>query len=213
MAQALAGQLSYFISLSDPEPQATMMAPCSTGKSGKTVPSNLLLAYGLFISRAGGVWHLVADGDFSSILTMSVMVQCLAAVLLALQVVSTGSASGILARALALDVLAICCRLSSTSWLNGYLPVDASGDHIFQAVDVCSLGVLAWLPHQTLVLKQNTYQADEDSMPIVPIAIGALILVALLHGDMNGRPVSDTLWMASVFLSAVAVQYSPLVDH
>merc|ERR1719287_234960 len=88
------------------------------------------------------------------------MVQCLALVLLGLQMISSGSASGISARALSLDALAICCRLSSTLWLNGYLPVDASGDHLFQAIDICSLGVLAWLLHQALVLKQNTYQAD-----------------------------------------------------
>merc|ERR1719345_196969 len=114
------------------------------------------------------------------------MVQCLAVVLLSMQSVSSGVATGISARALSLEAISLVCRLSSTLWLNGYLPVDASGDHIFQAVDICSLGVLAWLLHQTLVLKQNTYQADEDSMPIVPIAIGALFLAALLHGDMNG---------------------------
>merc|ERR1719215_1609524 len=127
------------------------------------------------------------------------MVQCLAVVLLALQVVSTGSASGLSARALSLDALAICCRLSSTLWLNGYLPVDASGDHIFQAVDICSLIVLSWLLHQIWVVKQHTYQAEKDSMPILPIAVVALILAALLHGNMNGRPVFDTLWMAGLF--------------
>jgi len=170
-----------------------------------TVPSNLLIAYGVFILSAGAVWHFVAGGHFSSTLTMSVMVQCLAVVLLALKVVSTGSPSGISVRALVLDALAICCRLSSTLWLNGYLPVDASGDHVFQAVDICSLSILAWLLYQTMVVKQHTYQAEEDSMPISPVAIGALVLAALLHGNMNGRPVFDTLWMASVFMSAVAV--------
>merc|ERR1719155_388999 len=73
------------------------------------------------------------------------MVQCLGMVLLALQMISTGSAAGISARALTLDALAICCRLSNIVWFNGYLPVDASGDFIFQAIDVCSLVILAWL--------------------------------------------------------------------
>merc|ERR1719506_3335602 len=68
------------------------------------------------------------------------MIQCLALALLSLQMISTGSASGISARALSLDAIALCCRLSSTLWLNGYLPVDASGDHVFQIVDICSLG-------------------------------------------------------------------------
>merc|ERR1719316_1091052 len=107
---------------------------------------------------AGAIHHLVADGKFSSILTLAVLVQCLGLALLALQVISTGSVAGISARALTLDVLALCCRLSSTLWLNGYLPVDASGDYIFQILDICSLGILIWLLYQVLVVKRSTYQ-------------------------------------------------------
>merc|ERR1719424_2251361 len=91
------------------------------------------------------------------------MVQCLAFVLLALQTISTNSASGISGKALSLNALAICCRLSSTLWLNGYLPVDATGDHIYQIVDICSLCLSVWLLFQVLVVKRNTYQAEEDS--------------------------------------------------
>jgi len=181
------------------------MAPCSSGKASKSLSYNLLFAYGVFIVSAGTVWHLVADGRFSAILTLSAMVQCLAVVLLGLQLVSTGSASGISARALLLDALAICCRLSSTLWLEGYLPADASGDHIFQAIDICSLGVLAWLLHQILVVKRHTYQAEEDSMPILPLVKGALVLAALLHGDMDDHPTFDTLWMTGLLASTVAV--------
>jgi len=133
------------------------------------------------------------------------MVQCLGVVLLGLQLISTGSASGISARALSLDALAICCRLSSTLWLDGYLPADASGDHIFQAIDICSLGVLAWLLHQMLVVKRHTYQAEDDSMPILLLVKGALLLAALLHGDMDDYPVFDTLWMTGLLISTVAV--------
>jgi len=182
-----------------------MMASSSTGKNSETSSCNVPIAYGVFITSAGVVWHLVADGSFSSILTLSAMVQCLGVVLLALQLISTGSASGISARALSLDALAICCRLSSTLWLEGYLPADASGDHIFQAIDICSLGVLAWLLHQILVVKQHTYQAEEDSMPILLLVKGALVLAALLHGDMDDYPVFDTLWMTGLLISTVAV--------
>jgi len=183
-----------------------MMAACSSNKTGKAASqSHLLIAYGFFILSAGSVWHLVADGEFSSILTMSVMVQCLAVALLGLQVISTGSASGISARALALDAIGLCCRLSSTLWLNGYLPVDASGDYIFQGIDICSLCLLAWLLHEVLVVKRHTYQAEEDSLAITPVVVGALILAVLLHGNMNGRPIFDILWMAGLFVSTVAV--------
>jgi len=182
-----------------------MTANSSSQKSSATPQSHLLAAYGLFILSAVAVWHLVADGAFSSILTMSVMVQCLGMVLLGLQMISTGSASGISAKALSLDALAICCRLSNTVWLNGYLPVDASGDYIFQAIDVGSLAVLVWLLYQVLVVKRQTYQAEEDTLSILPMIAGSVVLAALLHGNMNNRPLFDTLWMTGLFVSAVAV--------
>mmetsp|Transcript_131867 Transcript_131867/g.239777 ORF Transcript_131867/g.239777 Transcript_131867/m.239777 type:complete len:316 (+) Transcript_131867:3-950(+) len=183
---------------------ATMLSH-SSKTMGKTPANQLIIAYGLALIGIGAVWHLIAEGQFSSILTVSVMVQCLATVLLSLQVLSKGSAAGISARSLSLDILALCCRLSSTIWLNGYLPVDASGDYIFQAVDVLSLGILVWLLHQVLVVSRHSYQEAEDSLPCLPMVAIAFILAMLLHGNMNSRPLFDALWMAGLFVSTIAV--------
>lgn len=182
-----------------------MMSPCSANNKSNGPSAQMLTAYGFFLLSASAVWHLVADGAFSSVLTMSVMVQCLAVVLMALQVISTGSAAGISGNALALDALALCFRLSSTLWLNGYLPVDASGDYVFQAFDICSLCILAWLLYQVFIVHKNTYQANEDSLQITPLILGSLVLAVLLHGNMNGRPFFDALWMSGLFISTVAV--------
>jgi len=177
----------------------------SASKTCQMPPNHVLFAYGFFTLSAGAVWHLVADGMFSSILTMSVMLQCLAVVLLGLQVLTTGSASGISVKSLSLDAIALCCRLSSTVWLNGYLPVDASGDYLFQAFDICSVGVLLWLLSQLLGSRRHSYQAEADTLPIGPMTIGAVVLAAMLHGNMNGRPLFDTLWMAGLFVSTISV--------
>merc|ERR1719183_666745 len=125
--------------------------------------------------------------------------------LLAGQVLSTGSVAGISARSIGLEVLALCCRLSSTLWLNGYLPVDESGDWFYQGVDLCALGAAIWLLHQVLVVRRGSYQADADTFPVGPAVLIAFVLAALLHADMNLRPVFDTLWMAGLFLSSIAV--------
>ncbi|CAE8683601.1 unnamed protein product, partial [Polarella glacialis] len=122
--------------------------------------------------------------------TQAVIFQCLASALLGLGVVAKGSASG---------------RLSCTTWLNGYLPVDASGDFIYQAVDVCSLLLVIWLLHQVLVTQKHTYNAEADSWPVLPVAIGCFLLAAILHADMNSRSFFDTLWMTGLFLSVVSV--------
>jgi hypothetical protein len=182
-----------------------MMAHCSASKASNVPPTQVLVAYGVFIIGAGSVWHLVAGGEFSAILTLSVMLQSLAVSLLGLQTLLTGSVSGISAKALMIDALALCCRLSSTVWLNGYLPVDASGDYIFQAFDMLSLAILLWLLHQVFVVRRHTHQVQEDSLPVLSLVFGAFVLAALFHGNMNSRPMFDALWMAGLFLRTIAV--------
>jgi len=166
---------------------------------------HIVAVYALFIGLILAMHHLVANGEFSSLMTMSVMVQCLGFALLAIQCLSSGSAAGISARALGLDVFALVCRLSSTLWLEGYLPVDASGDWLFQAVELCTLALVVWLLYHVLVQQKSTYQSEADSCPAVALFLGSLMLAALLHADMNNRPVFDTLWMTGLFADVVAV--------
>merc|ERR550539_107025 len=156
----------------------------------KAPPNQVLAAYAMFIGSALAMYHMVANGEFSSILTLAVMLQCLAFTLLSLQTLMTGHVAGISARALALDAVALIFRLSSTTWLQGYLPVDASGDWLYQATDMVSLLLVAWL--LSCVLAER-HHAQEDSCPIVPVALVAFLLAALFHADMNARPMFDTL--------------------
>jgi len=171
----------------------------------KAPPTSVSVAYGLFGACALAVHHFVANGEFSAIMTMAVMLQCLAISLLCLQTLANGSAAGLSARALGLEAASLALRLSSTTWLNGYLPVDASGDMIYQLVDVCSLAMVLWLLHQVVVVHRGSYQADADSLPVGHMLLGAFLLAALLHADMNSRPVFDTLWMAGLFVGVVSV--------
>lgn len=174
-----------------------------TRKSG--LPSPVAAAYGLFTAIAFIVHHVVAGGEFSSILTLSVMVQCLGVSFLCMQVLSTGSAAGISAGALVLDACAFGFRLSSTTWLNGYLPVDESGDHVYQIVDMCSFAMVLWLLYQVLVVKRSSYQEAEDVLPILPMVVGCFVLAALFYGNMNDRPLFDAAWMAGLLAGVVAV--------
>mmetsp|Transcript_52501 Transcript_52501/g.94148 ORF Transcript_52501/g.94148 Transcript_52501/m.94148 type:complete len:282 (-) Transcript_52501:120-965(-) len=167
--------------------------------------SKVMMAYGTFLISALSVYHFVANGEFSAILTLAVMLQCLAFALLAVQVMLTGSCSGVSARALTLDAWAFAFRLSSTTWLHGYLPVDASGDYVFQVVDVTSLFLVAWLLHQVLREKRRSYQEEQDTFPILPIVLGCILLGGIFHADMNARPIFDTLWLAGLFISTLAV--------
>lgn len=175
--------------------------PAAEKKQSKTVP----VAYGLFFCGSFAIYHFVANGEFSVVMTLAVMIQCLAFVLLALKSAAEDSMSGISAKCLVLEALAFACRLSSTTWLNGYLPVDASGDFIYQAVEAVTLGLVLWLLHRAWVSHKQTYQEDADSLPVLPMVVACFLLAALLHADMNSRDLFDTLWMTGLFLNVVSV--------
>merc|ERR1719379_2606960 len=90
------------------------------------------LAYTVFFMCVVVVMHKFTDGDFSIVLTMSSAVQCLGFLLLALKVHYQRSVAGLSRRTLEMYVLFFIFRPSSTLVKNGYLPIDKSGDHIYQ---------------------------------------------------------------------------------
>jgi hypothetical protein len=184
---------------------AHAMSQTSSTQQKASVPTPVIIAYAAFAFVALVVYHVVADGEFSAILTLSVMVQCLGVSFLCMQVLSKGSASGISAGSLILDAFAFGFRLSSTTWLNGYLPVDESGEHVYQIVDMCSLAMVLWLLYRIYGANRDSYQASEDSFPVAPTVLACLALAALFHGDMNDRPIFDTLWMAGLFAGVFSV--------
>jgi len=104
-----------------------------------------------------------------------------------------------------LDALALACRLSSTTWLEGYLPFDKTGDYLYQCFDALSLVMVLWLLYRVLKVQQETYEKEQDSLSAVPFAVASLVLAVLFHGDLDDRPLFDTLWMCGLFVSAVAV--------
>jgi hypothetical protein len=159
----------------------------------------------VFIIIAFSVHHFIAEGQFSSIVTMSSLVQCLGIVFLCIQVLSSKVATGISAGALMLDAFSIAFRLSSTSWLNGYVPVDPTGDLLYQSMDTLSLVLIMCLLYKVMVIHRDTYQVGDDSLSVTPLVIGCLVLAAILHSNKNNRPLFDTLWMAGVFAGVVAV--------
>jgi hypothetical protein len=171
----------------------------------KAFPTRVVAAYISFAMGAFAVYHHVAEQEFSSILTMAVIVQALAMVFLCLQVVSSGSAAGVSAQGLTLDGIAVGLRLSSTVWLNGYLPTDRTGDHVYQVMDLFSLTMILFLLYRILVESRKTYQAADDSFSIGPMLLVCFVLAAVFHADMDDNPLFDTLWMSGLFAGVVAV--------
>jgi len=175
------------------------------GKAPTTQRPGLALVYAVFASIAVFTFYFLAEGEFSAVLTLSAVCECMAFCLLGVHVLSTGSVHGISAKSLQLEAIALACRLSSTTWLEGYLPNDVTGDYLYQIIDAVALVMVLWLLHHVLIVKRKTYDADDDCLSVTPFAVGSLVLAFFLHADLDDNPLFDTLWMCGLFVGAVAV--------
>jgi len=167
--------------------------------------SRLMLVYMAFLLAAGYVYHVIADEEFSSVLTLSAVFQCLAFSLLGLQIIGSDSVAGISGKSLLLDAFALVGRLIPTTSEVGYLPNDATGEWIYQAFDGLSLAMVLWILYRVFSVQRATYEAEEDAFPAVPLAGGSLVLAVVFHGNMDESPFYDTMWMCGVFASAISV--------
>merc|ERR1719393_121541 len=68
-----------------------------------------------------------------------------------------------------------------------------------------SLAMVLYLVYQIVHVRRHAYDADVDNLLAMPVAVGCFVLACVFHGDLNDRPLFDTLWMCGLFTSAVAV--------
>jgi hypothetical protein len=169
------------------------------------LPAPIIITYLSFGTFGYAIYHFVAEHQFSSILTMAVVAQAMSICFLCIQVLWSGSAAGISAKSLLLDGISIASRMPATTWSEGYLPMDRSGDAVFQSVDFCSLAMILFLLHRVNVVQRHTYQASDDTFQIGPLILMSFAFSAFFHANAAANPLFDTCWMAGLYVGAGAV--------
>ncbi|KAH8581664.1 ER lumen retaining receptor [Cryptosporidium sp. chipmunk genotype I] len=150
-------------------------------------------------------YKYLSDGSFSAILTLSSAFQCFAFLLLASKVNTQCSLSGISLRSQILYSIALISKLSSTLFFNGYLPVDRSGDWVYQVADVVSLVISLLLIYWGNTKLKYQYKFDKDSVNIVIPIVFSAILAAVIHPDLNSYFPADFAWTFSLYLETTAM--------
>lgn len=173
-------------------------------KSIASSAKGTMSVYACVLAVSWWVYDFVAGGAWTSILTLSAIAHCFGLAFLCVQIHTNRSAAGISARALLLDGLAVSMRLSSTLFYHGYLPSDKSGDMVYQLSDLCALALIIHLLYNVRVRMCSTYQYDDDDMRLAPMVVGAILLGAILHGDLNDSHIFDSMWLSGLFVSVVA---------
>jgi len=185
-----------------------------TGKNSPLVSSDqpgsgLKAAVGICYLSFAFVWFVVlgqfSDSDFSLVMTGGAALQCLGFVILCIKVRAKKSVEGLSSKTLAMFAIYYCVRLTSTSLKNGYIPVDSSGDFMYQLMDLAGLLCvchLLYAIHKTHVL---TYQDEDDTLPILPLVIPCAVLAYFVHGDFNKDAFYDIVWTTSLNLETLAM--------
>jgi len=172
-------------------------------------------AYFVFLMLTGVLLRLFSDGDHSTVLTLGSIVQCLGFFLLLQKVKMQRSVAGVSSKMLEMYVLVFLFRLSSTLTKNGYLPIDRSGDWVYQAADIASLLCviqLLWMVHKEY---HQTYQSSHDTLEIWRAVPAAIALGIVFHGRLNKSVLFDITWMIGMNLDTIAMlpQYFMLVKQ
>jgi len=150
------------------------------------------------------VFQSYGNLGLSTLPTLSVGIQCVGYTCLALKISQTQSVAGISGQTVVLQALSYALRLCSTTWLEGYIPVDETGDWLYQSLDVFAL--LMALQIIYCVFKSHRYSYQEEDAQHVPIIVlGCFLLAALVHPELNNRPLFDILWTAALYIDVVAM--------
>jgi len=172
---------------------------------GFAMDQSTITAYVGMLALISLVYQSFHDLGLSTLLTLSVGIQNFAYACLLLKVCSQKSVAGISGRALSLQALSYGLRLCSTTWLKGYIPVDGTGDWLYQMLDASALLMALKLIHCVYKTHRHTYQEDCDSFSVIYTAITCFVLAVLIHPDLNARPVFDTLWTTALYIDVVAM--------
>merc|ERR1719265_61542 len=178
----------------------------TSSSKGGVVDSKVILCYLVFFVGAVTLYNALSAG-FSSFLTLSAGLQCLGFVLLAMKVQKQRATTGLSGKTMTMYALTLCFRLSSPVHLNGYLPVDQTGDWAYQAIEICSLALVGYLMRCTFVTHRSTYQEQHDSFPISMqhLIMGCFILAVVIHPNLDRWTFFDIMWTTGCYLETLSM--------
>jgi len=177
----------------------------SKGSGQYSQHGNVLVGWLCFVGLGAWTYHELAQKEFTAILTLSVFAQALAFMFLYMEISSSKSVAGISGRTMIMHAVKLVCRLSTTLWLDGYLPTDKSGDWIYQVGDVLSLLLVFQILFYIFVAHKGSYQTGEDTLDVRNLIMVAFVLAVVVHPSLNAWTPFDILWTAHLYVDAVAM--------
>jgi len=165
---------------------------------------NCLCLYLFAITGLCLMYSSFQDLGLSTLLTLSVLIQVTALGALLIAVITRRSVRGISLRSMSMQALSFFLRLCSTCWLKGYIPVDSTGDWLYQVSDLVAWALCMQICYLICTTYSSSYQAREDTFAASYVSFGCFCLAVVIHPDLNNRPFFDAIWTASLYVDVVS---------
>merc|ERR1719502_2576772 len=152
---------------------SAVTAKCPSGLASlcKHTEDNVMSLYLAFLAAVSLVMQSHDGVGLSTFLTLSVALQFFALICL-LTKVGQGNVAGVSMKSVIMQTLVYAFRLSSTTWLKGYIPTDTTGDYLYQVMDMLTLMVALRIVYCCAKTHRHSYQADYDTFSILPLVLG-----------------------------------------
>lgn len=168
-------------------------------------PDAFYFVYGCAAAGIPIGMFLVPDWAISSAMTYSTLLTAIASMVVVMHINKTRDLRGISVKMFHMQLCASAMRLTGTTWLNGYIPSDSSGDYMFQMLDIMVAIFSAYVVYKANADLQWSYYEEHDSFPYkLALWIGCLC-GCCTHPSLHGRPLFDTTWNVSMFFESMTV--------
>lgn len=170
----------------------------------KTLQTPHAFLYFVGFSIFGLIWQSFHDIGLSTLLTFSVLIQVVALAALLLAIALRKSAEGVSIKSIQMQALSFVMRLCCTSWLRGYIPIDSTGDWLYQLGDFTALCLCIQIWYAAHFRFAETYDVNADSFRVTGLIVLCIFFAILVHPDLNNRPFFDALWTAALYVDVVS---------
>jgi hypothetical protein len=143
--------------------------------------------------------------DWSVILTLGSIFQTLGWYALLHKIMRQKSVAGVSMYTVEMLMVAYAVRLWSTMMKSGYLPMDSSGDGVYQAADLIGLGIAYGTWQCITETHKGTYEWHLDTLDLRSAMPVCVVLAVLIHGDLNDCFFFDSLYYVSINVETLAM--------
>eukprot|EP01067_Filipodium_phascolosomae_P003214 Filipodium_phascolosomae@DN2584_c0_g1_i4.p1 len=160
-----------------------------------------LRVWGAFLFSLLAFFVLYHNGGASVLLSIGSSVSLFSHMVVWYSVHSKQSAAGISMQMFFARIVISVARLHSIIFYSGYLPLDKSGEGLYQIIEILNFLAIVGLVVYVKVKLQDTISQESLCLPM--LILPAFSAAVFMHSDLNQNLLADWAWAFALYLESV----------